>query len=97
MVASVFKYLAKFEPNFWSLLTLLTLLPPPMGVKMQHTCAEIDYSSPDQVTILPMPNELTLLTLLPPPMGVKMQHTCAEIDYSSPDQVTILPMPNELT
>ena len=30
-----------------------------MGVKMQHTCAEIDYSSPHQVTILPMPNELT--------------------------------------
>jgi hypothetical protein len=26
---------------------------------MQHTCAEIDYSSPHQVTILPMPNELT--------------------------------------
>jgi hypothetical protein len=29
-----------------------------MGVKMQHTCAEIDYSSPNQATILPMPNEL---------------------------------------
>jgi hypothetical protein len=42
-----------------AVLTLLTLLPPPMGVKMQHTCAEIDYSSPDQVTILSMPNELT--------------------------------------
>jgi hypothetical protein len=30
---------------------------------MQHTCAEIDYSSPHQVTILPMPNELIGLAI----------------------------------
>jgi hypothetical protein len=63
---------------------------------MQHTCAEIDVSNPNQTTTVPTPNELTLLTLLPPPMGVKMQHTCAETDYSSPNQATILLMPKGL-
>ncbi len=63
------------------LLTLLTLLPPPMGVKMQHTCAEIDYSSPNQATILLMPDELKETTKL---SITRMPHTDDEQEQEQP-------------